>query len=147
MTSTTLTFTPLRWSWRAHRWPLHLWGGHDDHPGDLYTSEVVMTSTPVTFMPLRWSWRALRWPLHLWGGHNEHATERYTSKGIMTSTPVTSTPLRWSWRAFTSLRQSWLTQNYPLYLWDGHNEHSADHCISEAVMTNTTLTILPLKWS
>ena len=147
MTSTSLTITPLRRSWRARRWPLPLWGGHDEHAGDHYTSEVVMTSTPVTFIPLRWSWRTLRWSLHLWGGHNEHSTDRYSSKAVMTSTQVTFTPLRRSWWALTALRQSWLTQHCPFYLRDGHSEHSADHCISEAVMTDTTLTILPLKWS
>jgi len=29
MTSTPLTITTLRRSWRARRWPLYLWAGHD----------------------------------------------------------------------------------------------------------------------
>ena len=130
MTSTSLTITPLRWSRRARRWPLHLWGGHSEHATDFYTSDMVMTSTSVTFTLLRWSWQArqrplylmtiARWPLQLYGGHNEYATDRYTSKAVMTRTPVTFTPLRRSWRAPTARKQSWLTQHYPFYLWNGH---------------------------
>ena len=125
MTSTSITITPLRRSWRARCWPLHLWGGHNEHATDFYTSEVVMTSTPVTFTPPRWSWRARQWSLYLWGGNDEHSGDLYTSEEVitstlltytsevvMTSTPVTYIPLRWSWRAM-----------WPLHLWGGHDEH------------------------
>ena len=112
MTSTLLTITPLRRSRRARRWPLHLWGGHNEHATDFYTSDMVMTSTsvtftppisgvlmtsrPVTFIPLRWSWRALG--------------DLYTSAEVITSTLLIVTPLRRSWRA----------RRWPLHLWGGH---------------------------
>ena len=112
MTSTSLTITSLRRSRRARRWPLHLWGGHNEHATDFYTSDMVMTSTsvtftppisgvlmtstPVTFIPLRWSWPALG--------------DLYTSAEVITSTLLIVTPLRRSWRA----------RRWHLHLWGGH---------------------------
>ena len=50
---------------RARHWPLHHWGGHDEHTTNHYTCEVEMTSTLLSLTPPRWSWRARYWPLHL----------------------------------------------------------------------------------
>ena len=98
MISTPLTITPLRRSWLARRWPLYLWGVHDEHAVDHYTSEAFMTSTPLTITPLRRSWLACHWPLQLWGSHDEHVADRYTSIAVMTITLLTITLLRQSWR-------------------------------------------------
>ena len=55
-----LTITTLMRSWLTRRWPLYLWGGHDEHATNYYSSDAVITSTPPTIIPLRRSWRAHR---------------------------------------------------------------------------------------
>ena len=118
MTCTPLSITHLRRSWLARRWPLYLWGVHDEHAVNYYTSEAFMTSIPLTITPLRRSWRAHRRPLHLYDGHDEYDGDRYTSEAVVINT---SLPI-------ISLRRS------------GHNEHAADHYTSELAFARTLLT-------
>ena len=80
MTSTPLTITPLRRSWRAHRRPLHLYDGHDEYDADRYTSEAVVINTSLPIISLRRS------------GHNEHAADHFTSELALVRTLLSTNP-------------------------------------------------------